>query len=354
MNENTVIAARGIQAQAHANAEPPHRPSATAGDNRIAQVDVLRGIAIFGVLVLHSNFTSRFSEQALAVQGTMARLFDWAVLAFFFCSGFLHKKTDSLAVTAKKRFVSLMIPFFLYNAFYNLAFAVLARFGLVSSQQADGNLARLAVALISSPAFQLYFLPYLFLISVGICALDKLTQRHGRTFYGGLLVLAAAFYAWRGYPEISHGHAWEKIPLYVSMFLAGIMARPFLERSRGNAYGIAIVFGIVLCVLFFSRRPFASVLVPPVLLAWIMAAPGIARSKLLMLMGRMSGSIYVWHTPLLLPFATILLARLRAPSLVVLFGSLLLTLCACLVLRAGLDWFFERALGRRAARFITL
>src|SRR5436190_8522559 len=91
--------------------------------NRIPELDILRGVAIFGVLLIHSSFEGRFGRETIAVQSVLAGLFDWAVLAFFFSSGFLHDQSASFAATLKKRFLSLLAPFFLYNALYNLCFA---------------------------------------------------------------------------------------------------------------------------------------------------------------------------------------------------------------------------------------
>src|ERR1700692_3117043 len=98
---------------------------------RIVELDILRGVAIFGVLVLHSGFEGRFTKETLAVQAIMARLFDWSVLAFFFSSGFLHDRSVPFTITLKKRLVSLLVPFFLYNLFYNLCFAAIDVFGWV-------------------------------------------------------------------------------------------------------------------------------------------------------------------------------------------------------------------------------
>ncbi len=89
---------------------------------RIAELDILRGAAIFGVLVIHSSFKGRFNQETLAVQAIMARLFDWAVLAFFFSSGFLYDSSVPFTMAVRKRSVSLLVPFLLYNAFYNLFF----------------------------------------------------------------------------------------------------------------------------------------------------------------------------------------------------------------------------------------
>jgi len=315
---------------------------------------MVRGVAIFGVLILHSGFTGRFSTQTLALQALLARLFDWAVLAFFFSSGFLYTRSPAFIMTVKRRFISLLVPFFFYNAFYNLCFAGAEAVNWVHLESSESIAMRLASGLFWSPAFQLYFLPYLFIVSVGVCVLDRLIWSRHEWVYGVLLVFALAFYVWHGYPKVSHGPELDKLPLYLAAFLLGVMGRPILERRSANPIMVSATLGVLLCILVCSRIPFVSLAVPPCLAVMAGAIPKMATSKLVLSMGVMSGSIYVWHTPLVLPAFTRLLAHFGVPSLLVLLGSLALTVTTCMFLRSGVDWIFERQLKKRTPRFITL
>lgn len=321
---------------------------------RIAELDILRGVAIFGVLVLHSSFEGRFTKETMAVQAIMARLFDWAVLAFFFSSGFLHDSSVPFTIILKKRLVSLLVPFFLYNALYNLFFAGTGTLGWVHNNAFEMNSKILATGLFHSPAFQLYFLPYLFVISIGVCALDKLTQHYHRSGYVVVLLLVLTFYLVRGYPEVSHGSAFDKLPLYLAAFLMGVAGKPFFERQFTNAWVVVAALGFVLAILVLSRLPVLSLTVPPLVVGLARAIPRGGNSKLLLLLGAMSGSIYVWHTPVMLPAITRLLAHCGVPSLFNLFGSIGLTLVTCILLRLGLDAFFVRVAKRQAPKYLTL
>jgi peptidoglycan/LPS O-acetylase OafA/YrhL len=321
---------------------------------RIAELDILRGVAIFGVLVLHSSFEGRFTQETLGVQAIMARLFDWAVLAFFFSSGFLYDNSVPFAMTVKKRSVSLLVPFLLYNALYNLFFAGTVTLGWVQNNAFEMNSKILATGLFHSPAFQLYFLPYLFVISIGVCGLDKLTQRYHRSGYVAVLLLVLTFYLVRGYPEVSHGSAIDRLPLYLAAFLIGVISGPFFKETVANPWMIMVVLVVVLGVLVLSRLPFVSLAVPPLLVGLVQAIPKLANSKLLLSMGVMSGSIYVWHTPVMLPAVTRLLAHCGVPSLFNLFGSIGVTLVICILLRLGLDAFFVRVAKRQAPKYLTL
>jgi peptidoglycan/LPS O-acetylase OafA/YrhL len=90
------------------------------------------------------------------------------------------------------------------------------------------------------------------------------------------------------------------------------------------------------------------------LVGLVQAIPKLANSKLLLSMGVMSGSIYVWHTPVMLPAVTRLLAHCGVPSLFNLFGSIGVTLVICILLRLGLDAFFVRVAKRQAPKYLTL
>ena len=111
---------------------------------------------------------------------------------------------------------------------------------------------------------------------------------------------------------------------------------------------------MTLALLSFSWFHALDLLVPPLLVAVAGAVRGIRESRLLPLIGGMSGSIYVWHTPVMLPLITRTLARCGLPSMINFFGSMVLTLAACVLLRQGMDLIFERGFKRRCPRYITL
>jgi peptidoglycan/LPS O-acetylase OafA/YrhL len=321
---------------------------------RIAELDILRAVAILGVLVIHSSFQGRFTKETIAVQTTMARLFDWAVLAFFFSSGFLHDPSVPFTSAVRKRSLSLLVPFFLYNAFYNLFFAGMGILGWIPNNTFEVNSQMLATGLFHSPAFQLYFLPYLFVISIGVCGLDKLDRRYHMPSYVVALLLALTPYLILGYPQVSHGPALEMLPLYLAAFLMGVIGRPCFEAPFARLWIVLAALGAVLGVLVLCRLSEVSLLVPPLLVGIARAIPRMCESKLLLSLGGMSGSIYVWHTPVMLPGVTRLLAHCGVPSLVNLFGSIGLTLVTCILLRLGLDAFFLRVAGRKTPRCLTL
>jgi peptidoglycan/LPS O-acetylase OafA/YrhL len=320
---------------------------------RIVELDILRGLAIFGVLVVHSRFTGRFTTETIAVQAVMARMFDWAVLAFFFSSGSLYDSSVPFIIVLKKRTASLLVPFCLYCALYNLYFVGAEAMGWVHSNMHD-NSNLLATGPFRLIIFQLYFLPYLFLISLFVCGLDKLNHRLHGLGYLFLLLMVAAFYLDRGYPDKSYGQACGNLPLYLASYLIGIITRPLWAKEFARTWVTVVVLGMMLGILVLFQGHEVSIFVPPVIAGAAGVMVALPQSKILISMGEMSGSIYLWHTPVMLPAITRLLAYCGIPSLLNLCLSIPLTMGVCILLRLGLDHFFVRVTKRRTPRYITL
>ena len=319
-------------------------------------IQILDGIAaaIFGVVVIHSSFGGRFDQKTMAVQAGLARFFDWAVLAFFFSSGFLHDRNAPFITTLRKRAAALLIPFFLYNAFYIVCFLLLEAAGWLPAGTLKVHLNSFDAAMSCSPAFQLYFLPYLFVISTGVGGLEKLMHRHCRWSYLAMFSLIVMFYLEHGYPQMSHGSNSSNLPMYLAAFLIGIASRPFLEKPLAGLQTFWTAIFLLASILALFRFCEASLLVPPFLTAMAGGIQFIRNSGLLQFVGRMAGSIYLWHTPLILPVLARILSGCGVPSLVNFFGSIVLTLTICILLRVGLDAIFLKMMKRTTPRFLTL
>jgi fucose 4-O-acetylase-like acetyltransferase len=89
---------------------------------KIKEIEMLKGISIIGVVLMHMEFRSRFSEQAIALLDHLQILFGWCVLAFFFCSGLLLKTEEMQLKNLKsyifKRAHRLLIPCIVFSIFY--------------------------------------------------------------------------------------------------------------------------------------------------------------------------------------------------------------------------------------------
>jgi len=294
---------------------------------------VVRGIAIVGVVFLHSSFAGRFDAPTLALCAVLGRVFDWAVLAFFFLSGLLLDERQSFARFLKKRFKSLLVPFLLYNVFYNLVFGLLQ---FATGKHFGGfqwSKSLLLLGWFHSPAFQLYFLPYLFGIAVTLFLVCKVTPIRGRWL---LLLIGfagmVAFYQNFGWPDRSHGPAWTKLPLYLTACLLGVVGRP-IQKDKPRP---ALILPLLICVaLALTSRHLClrSLLVPPLLYIVASIVDLWWESKLLQKIGRSAAAIYLWHTPILLPAFTAIFALCNVPPLANLGLSVVLTITVCVLLR---------------------
>ena len=328
-------------------------PAIKLSPDRNHSLDSIKGLAIIGVLLLHSSFGSRFSLETLAVQALLAHLFDWSVLAFFFTSGWLHKNHSSFGELLGKRFRSLLVPFFVYNILYNGIFKGLDAVGFWD----PGHLSVCASSIwlwpFQSPGFQLYFLPFLFAAAVLASVVAGLGSRSEVPLYGGLVLLALAFYLDRGFPPVSHGPEWFKLPLYLASFALGVILRRKAYLFLPPLGLVCCVLSVVLVLLVFSVAG-VSLLVPPLLLWGIAGVPGIGNANWLARLGQHSGCVYLWHTPVLLPVLTLVGFRFHVPSLGNFFLALALTLAGCLLLRWGLDKTWQIFFHRPPPRWLTL
>jgi fucose 4-O-acetylase-like acetyltransferase len=326
----------------------------TTERRRVAELDVLKGIAIIGVLILHSSFRNRFSVEALAVQGVLARVFDWAVIGFFFASGCLYQRAMPFWTNARKKAITLILPFCFYNLIYNVIFAVADRIHGTLGNSLSIDWHWFLMCTVQSPGFQLYFLPYLFGVTILVSALSGLRQNARASVYVTLLGAIVLYYVERGYPSFSYGSEHEKLPLYLAAFVVGDLCKHLILGGR-RASAVALAMGSGLLVtLVASGIPGYPILVPFCILAFTLAFPIAGWLKPLQHLGRLSGSLYVWHTPLVLPALTRFFAKCGFPSLCNLFASLVFAIGICLALRLVLDAIFQRTRHTMAPRWLVL
>jgi len=320
---------------------------------RTRQVDVVRGIAIIGVVFIHSSFESRFDSSTLSVCAFLSIWFDWAVLAFFFLSGLLLDERLSATVFLKKRFQSLLIPFFFYNGLYNSVFLFWQNANRRFFAGGTGKFDWLWLSWFHSPAFQLYFLPDLFAIMVVIFFLGQWIKWRGT---GWLLIvnfaLMVMFYQHLGWPSQSHGPEWTKLPLYFVAVLLGVAGRTILREPPKLPFVLSLII-ITMLALISGQPCLQSLLLPPLLYLAVSKVSPVRESKLLQKIGRSSGAIYLWHTPILLPACTTMLAALHVPSMVNFGISVVLTITVCVLIKYGIEIFIVDRLKKKMPRWIV-
>ncbi len=304
---------------------------------RNARIDDLRGLGIVGVVFIHSIFPGRFTPETLGLASALARCFDWAVLMFFFTSGCLQASDLPFRNWLPKRALSLLVPFFVYNIGYNIVFFALAARGIHDPANHFSHVPpTLLLWPFISPAFQLYFLPDLFAISLLFFCAARLAGDQARWFSGGLTLLVIGYYLWAGFPAFSHGAQMSRIPLYLASFAIGSLMKDFPASSRAVPFAIAGVLAGIVCLAVYHLSA-VSLAVPPLLYCALSGSRRSSAGVLLQSLGRQSGSIYLWHTPLLLPALTLLGAHFGTPPPANFFGSVFLSIGICMMIRIGMD-----------------
>ena len=295
----------------------------------------MKGIAIVGVLFVHMAFTSRFDAATLASIAMLQRIFAWCVLAFFFASGFLHRDAEpveSWAGFATKRAKRLLIPCLAFSWAYKLTLLAGTSFGLAPSPLSQ--MPRTAAGFLReafTPATpQFYFLVHLFIIAVGIHAMLRL-QILRAEFSRWLLAAILLQSYWLLPLDRPHGEALSQLPLYTAAYLLGMQSAKFANRPHRNlkahTLGAALLGASWLSIAVF--RPQILHLALPLLL--VLLASRIPQSPITFL-GRHSGAIYAWHTPVVMPLLSMLLMKFSLTGVPLILAMTIATLAISLTL----------------------
>lgn len=261
------------------------------------------------------SFTSRFDPATLASIAMLQRLFAWCVLAFFFASGFLHRgdePVESLTGFARKRARRLLVPCLAFSWAYKIAMLGGASFGIMPSPLS--HVPRTAMgwlAEIFTPAIpQFYFLVHLFIVAVGIHALLRLHMM--RTEFSRWLLAAIFLQSYWLLPlDRPHGEALSQIPLYSAAYLLGMQFAKFVNdphrRWKTHALGAALL-GISWLTIAIFHQPMLHLVAPLLVVSFASRLPDRVQMPLTFL-GRRSGAIYAWHTPIVMPLLSLVLAK---------------------------------------------
>jgi len=169
-----------------------------------------------------------------------------------------------------------------------------------------------------------------------------------------MILLVIGFYSWFGFPAYSHGSQWFKFPLYLASFAIGSLMSSIPPPSN-RLFPIAfagVLAGIVCLVVFHLSA--VSLAISPLLFYALSGSPGLSNFSILQALGRQSGSIYVWHTPLLLPAFTLIGEKSGIPSLANYLGSMILCIGTCVFLRNCLERIWPLVFQNKPPKWLTL
>lgn len=323
-------------------------------DNRQSAVDVLKGVAIIGVVLHHvknRRFDAAVQEQLLGVIQVMA----WAVYAFLFASGYLHalsRRQEGAGEFIWRRAVRLLVPYLWLGALYAVAFQVIQNLGLV-----DYDPTRIEPTLVGKLKSlvlcdqdhvigeQLYFFVLLFGISSSFVLLLQIS---GSVWFvawlvGALSVGMIAMMAIQPLPLATTGLSLEMLLGALLQYALGFLLGKTREaRTRWNWAAVAGL-GVGGVVAVFSRGAgysWVMLFVPLALyLALDRVGTGARGFAPLSALGQMSGSIFAFHTPFILQPLLIILFKLQVPQLVNVGVSVCVTLALCVVIHKVLHRF---------------
>lgn len=308
--------------------------------HRVQAIDSVKGISIVGVLFIHMAFTSRFDPTTLADIRMLQRLFAWCVLAFFFASGYLHGNSAHAPGRwidfVRSRARRLLVPCFMFSWCYKLALLTAKSAGMASTAPPAPALTPLSllVAVVTPAAPQFYFLVDLFVIAVGVHTMMRFHSFRGEMgpWIFAALLLQSYWLLPLGHP---HGEQPGLLPLYAASYLIGFQSSP--HRIRQHA-GHSIARNCTLATLAasglsvaFARPQLLHLTVPVILLQLALRLPLRVHSPLAFL-GRRSGAIYAWHTPVVMPAISLLLAHFSINGLPLILAMTVLTLAVSLAM----------------------
>lgn len=263
-------------------------------------VDFLKCICIVGV-VLHHCSNRRLLPEVQNVFSYAAYLTDWCVIAFIGLSGFLEGKRLAPDKDLKDFIVRdckrLLIPFVLLSVLYCSLFQIadLCGFALRSSVSSTftGKLLDTLLCRESGIAEQLYFLPLLLTI--------RIACRFASRIIPYLFVITTGYILWFVDEVQLTGFSQSTCLLGLLAYILGLTASKNVKLALIVALLVGISIGVkgqswqlVIALLVSTVAPFCSINV-----------------KLCNLIGSASGTIFAYHTPILLQSAFVAISQIH-------------------------------------------
>jgi len=274
-------------------------------------IETLRWIAILAVVAHHAVFPDRYSPATLAGIDTLKHWIAWCVPAFFAISGALLRPGRPFGKFLAQRSRRLLVPYACMSIASFAAMWCLNAAGVYKihdpRELAPGLLVQ-KIVFLAGFGPQLYFLSYLFVVSVLVFALRRLLPASAV-----VVLLVAALWAqcrWAFWPAGSLGPGLDKVLLFSIPFALAHWLAGLREDRPGLAW---VVLGgssaLAAAVATASRTAWPVEIVVPF---WLYLA--LSRFDLPSWLARArdrwsSGAVFLWHAPLLLPAVSIFLQR---------------------------------------------
>ncbi len=323
-------------------------------ENRQAAVDVLKGLAIVGV-VLHHVRNRRFDADVQASLLVVMQVAAWAVYAFLFGSGYLHalsRRTEAAGIFIGRRAQRLLVPYLWLGVLYAGVFQLIQSLGLVdydTARIAPGLVGKVKSLLLCDQEHVIGEQLYFFVLLFGISSLFVLLLEISRSSWvlawiaGVLLVGMGGLMIARPLPLPATGMSLEVwvggMFQYVLGFLVG-RSRDALTRWK---WGVGAGFGVAVLLALMNRAAgysWALLFVPLALFLLLSRVPeGSHWLALPKVLGQASGSIFAFHTPFMLQPLLILQFKAQVPQYANVAISVGVTLALCVAIHKVLHRF---------------
>lgn len=321
-----------------ATAEPSWARSSAS---RLEHVDLLKGLAIFGVVLHHVSIRPLGPDVATHIS-FVVKAFSWAVYAFLFLAGYLHGRNTKVISSwefVRQRARRLLVPYLLLGVGYAglRELARTFRGADFPSEHSRGFWSVIQCLLTVDTGGivgqQLYFYPLLFLISCLLLTIWSVTRtQRSVAVVVAILYLTIVSFALSGIHISNTG-------VSRTMVLAGLFqySLGFLfgrsEVLAGPWRAAALAMGVIgLFSLLAQGREALLVLAVPLLLTLAfqrLGAGGRFDLAPLRELGRASSVIFAYHSPFILFSQIVLMHRLHVPPYCNVTVALISTLVIC-------------------------
>jgi fucose 4-O-acetylase-like acetyltransferase len=200
-------------------------------------LDILRHIFALSVIFQHMASVNRFTVTEIQFVKDVVFYIDGAVAGFFLISGFCFHKDVPFKLFVRKKFKRIMFPFFIFSFLYAIIMTLLDKYTLVAGLK--------DILLFRGIGPQMYFLPYLFLVSLAYFGYYKILNRlKVKSELIFLIVLFSIFVLISLFMQTDSptGQGGAKLVFYFVCFGIGILIRLFSRIH--TLFIILISFGL--------------------------------------------------------------------------------------------------------------
>jgi len=361
--------------------------------DRDSSIDKLKGILIFLVVLGHvigagSHICAPCDQWFYRL--TYKIIYAFHMPAFFFVAGVLYKEHIDVVAFMQKRFVRLLVPYFLFGIAFIVLFSLFAK-GLAPStahyatRQGSPIVALLLELLYGGsysgrPAFAynsvLWFLPTLFSLEVLYCVLNglRIKARRISVFVFDMSLFVFCFeltWLFRTCPLPSLPYGISLVPYYMLFYILG-KSHPikrllawFNSRLLGLFVAGTLLTGLSVACYFMPEHHFACLSLKWCFLFFLIAVAGVfgitlvspyLRLRFWSFIGSSTMCIMLLHKPIVvgLQFVVMPIRRLYGINLVTgLIVSLIITLVAIFVCTAAnslIKKYCPMIIGEKGAR----